>query len=107
VGSGVAPVAISGSGPKGRASISVPVGGTARTRSPLLSVPAHAAKVTTFNKECVENEATIVSLQPQPKQEALVIEGEACDRGQLTKEDLSYVESVQPANAVRVIRGAK
>jgi hypothetical protein len=73
----------------------------------LLSVPAHAAKVTTFNKECVENEATIVSLQPQPKQEALVIEGEACDRGQLTKEDLSYVESVQPANAVRVIRGAK
>ena len=40
----------------------------------LLSVPAHAAKVTTFNKECVENEATIVSLQPQPKQEALVIE---------------------------------
>jgi hypothetical protein len=73
----------------------------------LVSLPAHAANVTTFNKDCVESESIVTAMQAQPPQAVVVIEGEACDRGQLTREDLSYVESVQPANAVRVIRGAK
>jgi hypothetical protein len=73
----------------------------------LVSLPAHAANVNTFNKDCVESESVVAAMQAKQPQPVVVIEGEACDRGQLTKEDLSYVESVQPTNAVHVIRGAK
>ena len=66
----------------------------------LLSLPVHAAKVTPFNQHCLESESIMVSVQGQP---APVIVGEACQYGQLTLDDLSYVESVQPAGAVRKI----
>jgi hypothetical protein len=70
----------------------------------LLSMTAQA-QVTTFNKECLENEANVVALQAPRATTQPVLEGEVCDRGQLTAEDLSYVESVQPRNAVRKTNG--
>ena len=70
----------------------------------LLSLPVHAAKVTPFNQHCLESEATVVAMQWQP---APVIHGEVCQYGQLTAEDLSYVESVQPVGAVKRLSNAR
>jgi hypothetical protein len=61
----------------------------------LLSLPVHAAQVTPFNKDCLENEANIIAMQAQPAKAG--IKGEVCHYGQLTAEDLSYVKSVQPS----------
>lgn len=80
----------------------------------LLSLPVHAGKVTTFNEHCVESESVIASMNAQPAQAGkaptqakLELIGEACQYGQLTREDISFVESVQPANAIRLIAGQK
>jgi hypothetical protein len=65
----------------------------------LLSLPVHAAQVSTFNKDCVENESAILSVNAAAVDPKLGITGEVCHLGQLSAEDMSYVEAVQPTLA--------
>ncbi len=76
----------------------------------LLSLPAHAAQVSPFNQPCVENESIIASVQPQiaPVRPTLAeikpgAMGPGCHRGQLSREDLSYMESVRPSDIAPVV----
>lgn len=65
----------------------------------LLSLPVHAVQVTTFNKDCVENETAITSVNAAAVDPKSTITGEVCHLGQLSAEDMSYVEAVQPTLA--------
>ncbi|KAF0103812.1 MAG: hypothetical protein FD187_1552 [bacterium] len=65
----------------------------------LLSLPVHAAQLSTFNKDCVENESAILSVNVAAVDPKLGITGEVCHMGQLSAEDMSYVEAVQPTLA--------
>jgi hypothetical protein len=76
----------------------------------LLSLPVHAAKVSTFNQDCVESESIIASVQPQstPVQQAALETpfgntGPGCPRGQLSEEDLSHIKSVQPSDITPLV----
>lgn len=70
----------------------------------LLSLPAHAAKVSPFNQPCLENESIVTSVQPQSApvrlaglEAPLGKSGPGCHRAQLSPEDLSQMKSVQPS----------
>jgi len=65
----------------------------------LLSLPVHAGQVTSFNKDCLENESAIRSVNAAAVDPKPGITGEVCHMGQLSAEDMSYVEAVQPTLA--------
>jgi hypothetical protein len=76
----------------------------------LLSQSALAAPAAPFNETCLENESVIASVQPQKsslRQQVIPARakpvGEVCQYGQLTREDLSYVESVQPSEIAPLV----
>lgn len=76
----------------------------------LLSLPAHAAKISPFNQPCVESESIVASVQPQAQpirlaalETATVKTGAGCHRAQLSPEDLSQMRSVQPSATTPVL----
>jgi hypothetical protein len=59
---------------------------------------AQAAQMSQFNKDCLETESNMMSVQPATLSDNAQLQGEVCHYGQLTREDLSYVQSVQPSH---------